>query len=143
MVLVPSELLAAAIGGLLIGIASLGLLLASGRVVGISGILGGLLPPRRGDSNWRWSFVGGLLAGGLLLQLVWPQTLEFSPQGSTTSLLAAGLLVGAGTRIGNGCTSGHGVCGISRLSKRSFIATTTFMAAAIATVYFTRHILAA
>ncbi|MGB1277974.1 MAG: YeeE/YedE family protein [Nannocystaceae bacterium] len=143
MVLVPSELLAAAIGGLLIGIASLGLLLASGRVVGISGVLGGLLPPRRGDSNWRWSFVGGLLAGGLLLQLVWPQTLEFSPQGSTTSLLAAGLLVGAGTRIGNGCTSGHGVCGISRLSQRSFIATTTFMAAAIATVYFTRHILAA
>lgn len=143
MVLVPSELLAAAIGGLLIGIASLGLLLASGRVVGISGVLGGLLPPRRGDSNWRWSFVGGLLAGGLLLQLVWPQTLEFSSQGSTTSLLAAGLLVGAGTRIGNGCTSGHGVCGISRLSQRSFIATTTFMAAAIATVYFTRHILAA
>jgi len=142
MILSPPDLVAAAVGGVLIGLASLAALLASGRVVGISGVVGGLLPPRPGDSSWRWSFLVGLLSGGALLQLVWPQTLEFSHQGSTASLIAAGLLVGVGTRVGNGCTSGHGVCGVSRLSQRSLVATGIFMAAAIATVYFTHHILA-
>jgi len=124
-------------GGLLIGIAASILLLASGRVSGISGILGGLLVRTRGDVAWRALFLAGLVGAGVLAFLIAPQSIGSSPRG-LVGLAVAGLLVGVGTRLGNGCTSGHGVCGVSRLSARSMIATATFMATGIATVALVR-----
>ena len=118
-------LLASLAGGLLIGAASLGLLALSGRVAGISGIVGGLLPPRRGDLDWRLGFLAGLLGGGLLLQAL--VGLPDGVSGSRAVLIVGGLLVGFGTRLGNGCTSGHGVCGLSRQSPRSLASVVTFM----------------
>ncbi|MCA9719274.1 MAG: hypothetical protein KC468_31685, partial [Myxococcales bacterium] len=106
------DLAAALFGGALIGLASMLLLLFSGRVAGISGVVGGLLPPRLGDLDWRVGFVAGLLVGGLALRLALPSTLDLSTlPDSTPLLLLGGALVGVGTRMGNGCTSGHGVCG--------------------------------
>ena len=126
-------------GGVLIGIAAALLLLVGGRIAGISGILGGLLKPVRGDVGWRVAFIGGLLAAplahALFAALPRPQI-----DASYGALLAAGLLVGVGTRFGGGCTSGHGVCGISRLSVRSLVATLAFMGAGVATVFVTRHV---
>ena len=132
-------LLASLAGGLLIGAASLGLLALSGRVAGISGIVGGLLPPRRGDLDWRLAYLVGLLGGGLLLLALvgLPTTVPVS----RTTLIVGGLLVGFGTRLGNGCTSGHGVCGLGRGSPRSLAAVLTFMGVAFLTVFLTRHIL--
>ena len=125
-------------GGVLIGIAAALLLLVSGRIAGISGILGGLLKPARGDVGWRVAFIAGLLAAPLAYALfaALPQ-----PQidASYGALLLAGLLVGVGTRFGGGCTSGHGVCGISRLSVRSLVATLAFMGAGFVTVFVLRH----
>ena len=130
----------ALIGGLLIGAASVLLLLFNGRIAGISGILGGLFRPAPGDAGWRAAFAGGLLAGALLLRAFAPEV--FGPNTTSMPMVAiAGLLVGFGTRLGNGCTSGHGVCGISRLSTRSIAATLTFMATGFATVYVVRHVL--
>jgi uncharacterized membrane protein YedE/YeeE len=120
-------LISALAGGGLIGLAASVLLIASGRVSGISGILGGLLVPTRGDTLWRVLFTLGLLAAGGVAAYVFPHSLGSSPR-SLPLLAAAGLLVGVGTRLGNGCTSGHGVCGISRLSPRSLLATLTFIA---------------
>ncbi len=124
-------------GGALIGLAASLLLLASGRIAGVSGMIGGLLVPTRGDTLWRALFVGGLVAAGLVAFLVAPDTIGSSPRGMV-ALALAGILVGVGTRLGNGCTSGHGVCGLSRLSKRSLLATLTFVGAGMLTVTLLR-----
>jgi uncharacterized membrane protein YedE/YeeE len=127
-------------GGVLIGIASAMFALLNGRIAGISGILGGLLPPVKGDVGWRVAFALGLVGSPLLYLLV---TALPRPQihAGDGALVLAGLLVGVGTRFGGGCTSGHGVCGLSRLSLRSLVATAAFMAAGFATVAVTRHLL--
>ncbi len=127
-------------GGVLIGLAATLLLWLNGRVAGVSGILNGVIFPAPADVGWRMAFLLGLvLAGGAYMLLVpgapLPRT-DFTRAG----LLVAGLLVGFGTRMGNGCTSGHGVCGIGRLSLRSFVAVLTFMATAIATTFVIRHV---
>lgn len=128
-------------GGLLIGLAASAFVLLSGRVAGISGILGGLLRPAKGDIGWRLAFVLGLVAAPLLYQLVAPLPVV-QVEADSTTLIAAGLLVGLGTRYGAGCTSGHGVCGLSRLSPRSLVATAAFMLAGFATVFVVRHLIA-
>ena len=110
----------------------------NGRIAGISGIVGGLLRPQRGDIGWRLAFVGGLLAAPLLYTLVLPLP-EVRIEAGSLKIIVAGLLVGIGTRYGAGCTSGHGVCGLSRLSPRSVVATLVFMAAGFATVFVLRH----
>ena len=124
-------------GGALIGLAASLLLLANGRIAGISGILSGLLVRVPGDVAWRALFVAGLLGAGLLAQQLSPELLGVSPR-SLGAIAVAGLLVGVGTRLGNGCTSGHGVCGLSRLSPRSFAATVTFIATGVLAVAMTR-----
>ncbi|HKU37774.1 MAG TPA: YeeE/YedE thiosulfate transporter family protein [Polyangiales bacterium] len=113
-------------GGALIGLAASLLLLSAGRIAGISGITGGLLFPVRGDVRWRAWFALGLFAAGIAAVLFAPDSIGSSPR-SHVALAVAGLLVGIGTRLGNGCTSGHGVCGISRLAPRSIAATVVFM----------------
>jgi len=118
----------ALIGGGIIGIAATLLLVGSGRIAGISGILGGLLVPTRGDRMWRALFVVGLLVAGGVAAAVAPESIGSSPR-SLPVIALAGVFVGVGTRIGNGCTSGHGVCGISRMSPRSLVATVTFIGA--------------
>lgn len=132
--------LAALAGGVLIGIAAGMLALLNGRIAGISGILGGLLRPARGDIAWRLAFVLGLvgapLAHALFAALPAPRI-----DAGYGALILAGLLVGAGTRYGAGCTSGHGVCGLSRLSPRSLVATAAFMGAGFATVFVARHLI--
>jgi uncharacterized membrane protein YedE/YeeE len=132
-----------AVNPLLIGLSASLLLLANGRVAGISGVVGSLLAPVRGDVAWRVLFFGGLLTGGLLL--AWLRPVSFAAPaplkaGGAALLVAAGLLVGFGARLGNGCTSGHGVCGISRGSTRSIAATLTFMATGVLTVFLARHV---
>ena len=136
-----SSLLLPLLGGALIGLSASLLLLLNGRIAGISGIAGGLMGSASGDRGWRLSFLAGLLGGGLLLRFGWPGTLGAPPVANPWWLVAAGLLVGVGTRLGNGCTSGHGVCGISRGARRSLVATLTFMAAGILTVFVVRHVL--
>ena len=126
-------------GGIFIGAAAAMLVLLNGRVAGISGIVGGLLAPRRGEIAWRLAFVLGLLAAPLLWMLLADVPAARIDAGFGT-LLSAGLLVGAGTSYGSGCTSGHGVCGLSRLSPRSLVATGAFMAAGVATVFIARHL---
>ena len=127
-------------GGLLIGISTAMFLLFNGRIAGISGILGGLLRPTAGDAGWRIAFLLGLLAAPLLYGLAAPLP-SVRIDATTTTLIVAGLLVGIGTRYGSGCTSGHGVCGLSRLSLRSTVATAVFMLAGFATVYIVRHVI--
>jgi uncharacterized membrane protein YedE/YeeE len=126
-------------GGVLIGTAAAMLVLLNGRIAGISGIVGGLLTPRRGEIAWRLAFVAGLLAAPLVMLLVGHSVTPRIDAGFGM-LVVAGLLVGIGTSYGSGCTSGHGVCGLSRLSPRSLIATATFMLAGIATVFLVRHL---
>lgn len=133
---------AAAAGGALIGISAALFVLLNGRIAGISGILGGLLRPSRGDVAWRVAFVAGLV-GAPLLFMLFADRPRLDIQAGPGALVVAGLLVGLGTRLGSGCTSGHGVCGISRLSPRSLVATVAFMAAGFATVFVVRHLLAA
>jgi len=123
-------------GGVLIGCAATVLLWVNGRIAGICGVLAGLLPPRS-DWLWRTGFLGALLFTGLLAALVFPEAIGASPA-SLPWLAVAGLLVGVGTRLGNGCTSGHGVCGISRLSPRSIAATATFVGFGVLTVALVR-----
>ncbi len=128
-------------GGVLIGVAAIMLVLFNGRVAGISGIVGGLLRARAGDISWRLAFVAGLVVAPLGYVLVAPlPAIEIKASGWVLAL--AGLLVGIGTRYGAGCTSGHGVCGLSRLSVRSLVATLVFMGAGFATVYGVRHLFA-
>jgi uncharacterized membrane protein YedE/YeeE len=128
-------------GGALIGLAAALLVLFNGRIAGISGILGGLLPWPKGDTTWRLAFLAGLVGAPLVYALLHPLP-EVQSDAGTAVLVAAGLLVGVGTRYGSGCTSGHGVCGISRLSPRSLAATVAFMAAGFVTVYVVRHLAA-
>jgi uncharacterized membrane protein YedE/YeeE len=126
-------------GGVLIGAAAAMLLLLNGKIAGISGILGGLMRPSGGGIGWRVAFIAGLLAAPLLYQLVAPLP-SVQIDASTAMLVVAGLLVGVGTQYGSGCTSGHGVCGLSRLSPRSLVATAAFMAAGFAIVFVIRHL---
>ncbi len=127
-------------GGAVLGLSAALFVLLNGRIAGISGVLGGLLRPRAGDLAWRVAFVGGLLVAplvfGLFMELPTMQVAAEAPL-----LVVAGLLVGVGTRLGSGCTSGHGVCGISRLSPRSIVATLSFMASGFLTVFLTHHVL--
>jgi uncharacterized protein len=138
--MIEPNLIGGLIGGALIGLAAVLLLALNGRIAGISGILGGLITSTgRGDPSWRCAFILGLLAGAGLYALACGRLpLELQARGST--LLVAGLLVGVGTRLGSGCTSGHGVCGLARRSPRSLLATMIFMVAAVLTVFLTRHI---
>jgi uncharacterized membrane protein YedE/YeeE len=129
-------------GGILLGIASAMFILVNGRILGISGIVGGLLRPRAGDVGWRLAFLLGMLAAPLLVLAFTTPAAPRIDAGWAT-LVAAGLLVGVGTRYGSGCTSGHGVFGLSRLSPRSLVATLAFMGAGFATVFVTRHVLGA
>jgi len=130
----------ALIGGALIGAAAAAFVVFNGRIAGVSGILGGLLRPARGDIAWRAAFVAGLV-GSPLAYGVFAALPAIRVDTDIAVLIVAGLLVGVGTRYGSGCTSGHGVCGISRLSPRSIVATLAFMAAGFATVFVTRHLL--
>jgi uncharacterized protein len=129
-------------GGALIGVAAAMFVLLNGRIAGISGVLGGLLTPVRGDIAWRAAFVLGLVGAPLLYALA-TELPQPRIDAGYAGLVLAGVLVGAGTRYGSGCTSGHGVCGISRLSPRSLIATAAFMAAGFATVFIVRHLIGA
>jgi hypothetical protein len=132
----------ALIGGLVIGTAAAMLVLLNGRIAGIAGIIGGLLRPSTGEVGWRVAFVAGLVVAPILYSIV--ATLPaISVDASYPTIVAAGLLVGVGTRYGSGCTSGHGVCGISRLSIRSIVATSAFMIAGFATVYAVRQVIGA
>ena len=124
-----NQFVMAIIGGVMIGLAASFLLLSIGRVSGISGITGALLKPSTSDWGWRLSFVSGLLGGGLLLSFIKPEFFVVSSERSILMMIVAGLLVGFGTQMGSGCTSGHGVCGLTRLSSRSLVATLTFMGA--------------
>lgn len=125
-------------GGIVLGLASALFILFNGRVLGISGIVGGLLRPKAGDVLWRLSFLLGMLvAPSLYVAFVGP--MQATIDASWAMVIVAGLLVGLGTRYGSGCTSGHGVCGLSRLSPRSLVATLSFMAAGFITVFLLRH----
>lgn len=128
-------------GGILLGLAASAFILINGRILGISGIIGGLLRPRSGDAGWRLAFVLGMLAAPALYYVMAGPVLATVEAGWGT-VIAAGLLVGVGTRYGSGCTSGHGVCGLSRLSPRSLMATLAFMGAGFAMVFVVRHLLA-
>jgi len=125
-------------GGALIGLAALVLLFGLGRIAGVSGIIGGLLQKPDSDTSWRWAFVIGLPSGAFLMaQLLG----GFQPHVPDRALIAAGLLVGFGTLMGSGCTSGHGICGLARLSPRSLVAVLLFMGSAMVTVFISRHLI--
>ena len=132
--------LSALIGGLLIGSAAALMLLLKGRIAGISGIVGGLLQPSQGDTSWRGLFILGMMAAPLVL-LAAGRLPQMTTVASDRTLVLAGLLVGFGTRLGSGCTSGHGVCGLARRSKRSLVATLVFMASGALTVWIVRHVI--
>jgi hypothetical protein len=129
-------------GGIILGIASALFILINGRILGISGILGGLLPPKLGDTTWRIAFLLGMFAAPTVFHAVVPVEYVTAPRIEATEwmIVVAGLLVGVGTRYASGCTSGHGVCGLSRLSPRSLVATASFMSAGFVTVYVVRHL---
>ena len=134
----------AAIGGGMIGLAAALMIILNGRIAGVSGVLGGLILDRQGaETPWRALFLGGLIAGAAVVMLVRPDLAQAGLQTGWVGMVAAGLIVGFGTRMGSGCTSGHGVCGIGRLSQRSIVATCTFMAAGFVTVFVLRHLLGA
>jgi len=129
------------IGGLLIGLATALMMLFNGRIAGISGIVGGLLARNGSEVGWRAVFVVGLLLGAFIYMLATGGALPVKVEASLPVMVVAGLLVGFGTRLGSGCTSGHGISGIARLSKRSVVATLVFMGAGIVTVFLTGHVL--
>lgn len=136
-----NDYLMALLGGVLIGLAVSLMLLWNGRVTGISGIIyGAAIQPVKNDRAWRWYFVGGLLVGGLMLKLTYPNAFGEGLQSPSWTVVVAGLLVGFGTVLGSGCTSGHGVCGISRWSSRSIIATLTFIVAGVGSVFIFRQL---
>jgi uncharacterized protein len=130
------------LGGILLGLAAGALFLNSGRILGITGILEGLLKPKSSDSPWRFAFLLGLFTAPLVAKLILPADLLHVPHidASWAMVVVAGLLVGFGTRWGTGCTSGHGICGLSRLSARSLVATLSFMSAGFITVFVIRHL---
>lgn len=123
----------AIIGGALIGLSALGLLAYNRQICGVSGMIEGCLPPVADDVDWRSSFLFGLIIGGLMLSVHYPEAFDFTIPSSLWTIFLGGFLVGVGSRVGRGCTSGHGVCGIGRLSKRSIIATGIFLVTAIIT----------
>ncbi len=129
-------------GGIMIGLAAVALILINGRIAGISGIVGALLRPQPGDVLWRVLFVVGML-GAPVIWVLFSALPEIRIDAGYPLLVVAGLLVGVSTRYGAGCTSGHGVCGLSRLSPRSLVATLAFMATGFLTVYVTRHLIGA
>ena len=130
-------------GGLMLGVASAMFILLNGRILGISGIVGGLMPPKVGDTWWRVAFLLGMFAAPTVFHAVMPVEWVTAPriEAGELSVIGAGLLVGIGTRYASGCTSGHGVCGLSRLSPRSLVATLSFMGAGFLMVYVLRHVL--
>ena len=132
---------ASTVGGVLIGIAAAGLLMFHGRIAGISGIAGGIFRREAGDVTWRVMFLAGLFFAGVVWSYFRPMDYHFGIERSTLALVVAGLAVGVGTQLGSGCTSGHGVCGIGRFSKRSTIATITFMSTAALTVFIVNEVL--
>ncbi|EJG1817965.1 YeeE/YedE family protein [Vibrio parahaemolyticus] len=127
-------------GGILLGISATILLLVNGKIAGISGIMNGIMSPKKGDYSWRLLFAVGMIAGGLISVLMLGVAVPSTANLSLGMVIAAGLLVGIGTRLGNGCTSGHGICGMGRLSKRSIVATCVFMAVASLTVFVRLHL---
>ena len=131
------------IGGILIGLSALILMIFHGRIAGISGILSGILPPwaTRGGLGWRFAFILGLIIAPVLMRVVMDYDIIQTVSNDKSMMILAGLLVGVGTGLGSGCTSGHGVCGTARLSKRSIVATVIFMSAAMITVFILRHLL--
>ncbi|WP_120497242.1 YeeE/YedE family protein [Kiloniella sp. EL199] len=135
------SLVPALAGGILIGIAVITLMLFNGRIAGISGIVGGLFPFKSNDTRWRIAFLVGLVLAPFLYRIFIGQIPEITFDASLPLLVLGGVLVGVGTQLGSGCTSGHGVCGISRLSLRSIVATLIFMATAAVTVFLIRHVL--
>lgn len=132
--------IAAAIGGMLIGLSSTILLSLNGRIAGISGIVNGAFKFEQ-QKNWRWLFILGMLAGGIIYEYIVASTPTPRSTLAPGMIIGGGLLVGIGTRMGDGCTSGHGVCGLGRLSLRSLVAVITFLITAILTVFVTRHVL--
>ena len=131
---------ASAIGGALIGLSAVMLMALMGRIAGISGIVGRLLPPVADDWGWRLAFVIGLVMAPLAVMAVTGGPIEQTVSDAVPLMAVAGVLVGYGSTLGNGCTSGHGVCGLSRLSARSMVATVTFLAVAMITVFVVRHV---
>ncbi|EHK5108068.1 YeeE/YedE family protein [Vibrio parahaemolyticus] len=127
-------------GGILLGSSATILLLVNGKIAGISGIMNGIMSPKKGDYSWRLLFAVGMIAGGLISILMLGVAVPSTANLSLGMVIAAGLLVGIGTRLGNGCTSGHGICGMGRLSKRSIVATCVFMAVAGLTVFVRLHL---
>ncbi len=127
-------------GGILLGIFATILLLVNGKIAGISGIMNGIMSPKKGDYSWRLLFAVGMIAGGLISVLMLGVAAPSTANLSLGMVIAAGLLVGIGTRLGNGCTSGHGICGMGRLSKRSIVATCVFMSVAGLTVFVRLHL---
>jgi len=132
--------LSALAGGVMIGVAASLLILGAGRIMGAAGILGGALEIHDSEAPWRWALIVGLIASPLLAHVLWGADAPVFAAGVPT-LIVSGLLVGFGTRLGSGCTSGHGVCGLARLSPRSLVATLVFMSAGFATVFVARHAL--
>jgi len=130
-------------GGIVLGVASALFILINGRILGVSGILGGLLPPKLGDTSWRIAFLLGLFAAPTVFHALVPVEYIIAPriEAAEWMVVVAGLLVGIGTRYASGCTSGHGVCGLSRLSPRSLVATASFMSAGFMSVYVVRHLI--
>ncbi len=128
------------IGGILIGLAAVALLLVNGRIAGISGITAGVLHPTQGNTLWRVVFLGGMLVGAMLIRWLHPEALAIRIDVSNAAVLLGGFLVGIGTRIGNGCTSGHGVCGVGRLAPRSMVASAVFFSVAVFTSWLIRHV---
>ena len=141
MVIEWSSIAAAAIGGAIIGLSAVLMLWLNGRVLGVSGLAAGLLAPRSSDRMARLFFLTGIVTSGAVISVAMPAAIPGTLSSNWTVLLTAGLAVGFGTRLGGGCTSGHGVCGIARLSPRSLAATGIFMIVAMATVFLIRHVL--
>ena len=137
----PASFLLATVGGLIIGTASSLLFLLLGRICGVSGIVGTLLEARPGDRGWRLAFVAGLLAGGAAVGGAGRDLLAGASEQTIGASVVAGLFVGVGTRMSGGCTSGHGLCGVARFSKRSIVATCVFVVAGAVTVFLARHVI--
>lgn len=134
----------AGVGGVMIGLAATLLLAFNGRIAGVSGVLGALVLDRKNEeAPWRVLFLVGLIVGAAICALLRPDLVAMTLQTGWTGMIVAGLVVGVGTRMGGGCTSGHGVCGMARLSQRSFVATLSFMVAGVVTVFVIRHVIGA
>lgn len=136
------DYLQALLGGLVMGIAAASLYVLNGRILGISGVLGGALKVHTSEARWRWAFIAGMIIAGASTYLLMPAAFANTVPRSTGAYLIAGALVGVGTQLGSGCTSGHGICGIGRLSKRSMVATAVFIATGAASVLIVRHLFA-